>query len=766
MVQRFKILIGLCVFLLIGLFIIQIPLFQPPQSIADETPTETPIPTDTPTPTNTPTPTPYYFGCEGLTCKKIAGSSSDTCNPLHENQSCYSYTWSPIPPNWGCNVSCGPGNEYRSCLCSGGAQECCPQCSAGYGCDSTLGGSSCCVSQAPNFPTITEIKDGYGQIVYQSSPYVNYLDKLQTKIITIKWSFNDPDTGDGCGKSWGYLCPANSPYSPYANSDSFKIKINNNVVSKTTTDREYTTNETDQTLIPNGSVTIKVCANNGDDDLESCATVSTVKAIPTGYIAGYLGEYDSDTGTSYGAGGNDPIKLKLYVGAPWATPPPHISTDCTVTTESRYVTPKPNDPINPPPKPIGTFYSCTITYDDDSYPGGEDIPQSEFIKKFYLGPASTTSYDDKLYCINPTPKVDGSFDNCSICLGQADCTSTEAMSCSDINPTTTPPYQRLTPTPILVWTSAGSCREDAFTGEMNFNQSFNSLTPTPDVIRYKNIVFQINQHNTFFKQKNTAFQSHAIVENHIPASNDPFSSSEAEDDGTSFMIIGEPDDTSDTDQLQYSHLSGTGLVLSTINNGSASISKLGWSASYTPTTRMNAQDYYNYTKARKNYLTVTDIVETEIKHRGCYIHDGAFDYTGQVVASHPIVFISSDTVTIKSNLNPASSIIFIAPKIVFNNNVTSVKGVFIANEISVVSEKEADGVTAIPESYYLTNIINKPLLVTGNLVALDENKPIKYWLRKLDDNRQPSLFVKFDVKQYTDGMPCLGVSKYKWNQLQ
>ena len=67
---------------------------------------------------------------------------------------------------------------------------------------------------------------------------------------------------------------------------------------------------------------------------------------------------------------------------------------------------------------------------------------------------------------------------------------------------------------------------------------------------------------------------------------------------------------------------------------------------------------------------------------------------------------------------------------------------------------------------YLTNIINKPLLVTGNLVALDEDKPIKYWLRKLNDNRQPSLFVKFDVEQYTDGMPCLGVSKYKWNQLQ
>jgi len=766
MLQRFKILIGLCVFLLIGLFVIQLPFFQSNQSFAEETPTETPVPTETPIPTDTPTPTPtpFYFGCEGLTCKKIAGSSSDTCNPLHENQSCYSYTWSPIPPNWSCNVSCGPGSEYRDCLCSGGAQECCPECSSGYGCDSQYTpGSGCCVSQAPNFPTITEIKDGYGQIVYQSVPYLNHLDKLQTKIVTIKWSFTD--TGDGCWKSWGYFCSAGAPYS-IDNSDSFKIKINSTAIDKNKTDREYTTNNDDHTLIPDGSATIKVCANNGSDSLESCATVDIVKAIPTGYVAGYLGEYDSDTGTSYGTGGNDPIKLKLYVGAPWATPPPYISTDCTVTTESRYVTPKPNSPINPPPKPISTFYSCTITYDSDLYPGG-DIPQSEFIKKFFLGPASSTAYDNKLYCVNPTPQVDGSYLNCSICLDQADCTSTEAMSCSDINPTTTPPYQRPTPTPILVWTSAGSCREDTFTGEMNFNQNFNSLTPTPDVIRYKNIVFQINQHNTFFKQKNTAFQSHSTINNHFPATNNPFSLAAAEDDGNAFMIIGEPDDTADTDQLQYSHLSGTGLILSDLVNGSASVSKLGWiNKSYSPVTHINANDYYDYTKARKKYSTIVGIQPIDITHRGCYIHEGNFTYSGEPVAPYPIVFITNGTVTIEQNLTPSSSIIFIAPKIIFNNEVNSVKGVFIANEISVVSEKEADGVTAIPESYYLTNIINKPLLVTGNLVALDEDKPIKYWLRKLNDNRQPSLFVKFDVEQYTDGMPCLGVSKYKWNQLQ
>lgn len=756
MLQRFKILIGLCVFLLVGILIIQTPLFQPTQSMADETPTETPIPTSTPIPTNTltPTPTSFHFGCEGLTCKKLAGSSSNSCDPAHVNLTCDSTTWSPNAPDWYCNASCGLGTDYRSCLCSGGAQDCCPQCSSGYGCNSTLQGGSCCVSKAPDFPTITEIKDGYGQIVY---PPATGLEKLQTKIVTIKWSFTD--TGDGCGKSWGYLCGGNN--------NSFKIRVNSKSDTIAPSEREYTT--TGNTLIPNNSSLIKVCANNGDDDIESCSSLSIVKAIPTGYIAGYLGEYDG-TNVTYGVN-NTGLSLKLYADDNWTDLPSFIETSCSINAQSRYSPIKPNTPIYSP-KPIGLSYACTITYNSDKYfnEHGGDIPEDELKKKFYLGPESTIGYDNKLYCVDPIPRaVDTyAFDNCDICLGQPGCTSTEAMSCKDINPPLIPPHGNLTPTPILEWTSAGNCRDNNFTGVLNFKQHTNPNAAAPDTVRYKNVVFQINQYNTFFKQKNTAFQSHETIENHIPASNNPFNLAAAEDDGESFMMIGEPDAATSNEQEQYEHLSGTGLILSTINNGSASLSKLGWknNTSYAPVTRINANDYYDYTKARKKYKTITNIRSADIANRGCYIHEGDFTYENTIanpyeVAPHPIVFISKGTVTIKSNLNPPKSIIFIAPKIVFNNDVTSAKGVFIGNEIKLVSETNNIDPS---DPDYLTTIVDKPLLITGNLVAL--NTSIKYWQRKLEDNRKPSLFVKFDIKQYTDGMPCLGVSKYKWNQLQ
>jgi len=515
-------------------------------------------------------------------------------------------------------------------------------------------------------------------------------------------------------------------------------------------------------LIKNGGTTIQVCANNGKDSIESCDSVTVGKAIPTGYIAGYLGEYDGDTGVSYGVNGG--TSLALYANGPWLTPPPYIKTNCTITTASRYITPKPNTPIAAP-KPIGLSYACTITYDGDEYFNlhNTDIPVDELTKKFYLGPASSIAYDNKLYCVAPTPKTGAAydFDNCKICLGQTGCTETEAMSCSDIEPTIEVPSFKLDPTPKLYWTSEGNCSEDTFTGDMKFKQNILPAEPTPDVIRYKNIVFQINQYNTFFKQKNTAFQSHLTIENHFPASIKPFSPDITIDDGNPYTIIGVTDGTTDSSDTQYSHLSGTGLILSTINNGSAYISKLGWNAANPSTTRINANDYYAYTKARKKYSTITNIDATQIKNRGCYIYNGAFNYTDQFIPPYPIVFISNNTITIEQDISPSSSIIFIAPKIVFNNDVTSAKGVFIGNEIRLVSETN----TANPSDLdYLTTIVDKPLLITGNLVSL--NTSIKYWQRKLIDNRKPSLFVKFDAKQYTDGMPCLGVSKYKWNQLQ
>ena len=176
-----------------------------------------------------------------------------------------------------------------------------------------------------------------------------------------------------------------------------------------------------------------------------------------------------------------------------------------------------------------------------------------------------------------------------------------------------------------------------------------------------------------------------------------------------------------------------------------------WSkSSYQSKPGFTHETFLKYVNSKKASQTITDPADIA-EDDGIYKMSAATLTDKAVFGSSNFVLIVSGTVNINlsspnTDFSPTGSMAILADTINFNSNVTTAKGIFIANTINIA---EVD---------------DKGIKITGNLIALDSFVNGRNW--DSTNNTKPSLFVVFDPKQYLDLLPYLSISKYDWKEMQ
>jgi len=212
---------------------------------------------------------------------------------------------------------------------------------------------------------------------------------------------------------------------------------------------------------------------------------------------------------------------------------------------------------------------------------------------------------------------------------------------------------------------------------------------------------------------------------------------DADDDGTGYLVIGNPGVVTSSSNIAF-FPSSFKTSLYEWKNPNYSFSSLSLVASF-----------YDYVRARKTYeiASVGDVSENKIY----VIKSDSLDLTNSTfpAASAPFILIIrnvADTdygnLVIKENITSDNSgVVILAKNIAFEPVVTSVYGLFIADSVDI------QGTT-------------NGLKVVGNLIS---NTDVA--IPERTDLSKPSLFVVVDPGQYISLLP-LSVSKYDFRQTQ
>jgi|GEM_PF-3933912 len=254
-------------------------------------------------------------------------------------------------------------------------------------------------------------------------------------------------------------------------------------------------------------------------------------------------------------------------------------------------------------------------------------------------------------------------------------------------------------------------------------------------------VYLVNP-GSFFKLKDASLDKKGSINFTPPLTILPFDN---QDNSERYLIIGEAGVVSINGSIDIKFPPNNEFLLSNKN----------WRISSYNQNVIFGRKFMDYAKSRKMTHNINSIAE--IKKEMINIIET--DETGELVVDSNLKNFSPSVLIVRkkrgegfgkivfrsqsgSKETDQEGIFFYADEIVFNQQITSAKGIFFANRVTFNSSEEG-------------------FKIVGNLIS---NSEVSIQQRE-DDYRKPSFFLVFDAKQYLKLLPLISFSKYDWFQI-